>query len=350
MLFARPDHIREPLYVVTPIFNPIRFRSRWKLYQEFAKRVVDAGAVLYTIEAAFGERAFALADIAPHKAMAVTQSAAMNEELAPNCVHDVPSRGAHRYLRVRSREELWLKENLINLAVARLPADWKYVAFVDADITFLRPDWVGETIQQLQHYAFLQMFSHAMDIDATYRVRADRDGFVFNYHAGGTLPAGYDSAAAPAAKGAWSGLAWAATREAWDAVGGLVDYAIHGGGDWHMAFALVGAVERSVRRDLHPNYLAALQRWQTLAERLIRRNVGFMHGTVMHYHHGPKRLRHYSDRHSLLAATAFDPLTDLKRDAQGLWQLVDDGSERFLLLRDGLRWYARQRNEDDPNS
>jgi hypothetical protein len=39
-------------------------------------------------------------------------------------------------------------------------------------------------------------------------------------------------------------------------------------------------------------------------------------------------------------------MTDIKRDTQGLWQLQDDGTERFISLRDGLRKYARLRNED----
>jgi hypothetical protein len=37
--------------------------------------------------------------------------------------------------------------------VARLPNDWKYVAWVDADVNFTNPHWVRVTVQQLQHYA-----------------------------------------------------------------------------------------------------------------------------------------------------------------------------------------------------
>src|SRR5271165_3476139 len=36
----------------------------------------------------------------------------------------------------------------------------------------------------------------------------------------------------------WPGLAWACSRNAWDAVGGLFDIAVWGGGDYDMAHAL----------------------------------------------------------------------------------------------------------------
>src|SRR4051812_49367686 len=99
--FRRPDQVSAPLYVVTPIFNPVRYRSRWKLYEDFARRVEQAGAILYTVEVAFGERAFA-----------VTEA------------------GHPRHIQLRTDHELWLKENIINVGVARLPHDWKYVAWV----------------------------------------------------------------------------------------------------------------------------------------------------------------------------------------------------------------------------
>jgi hypothetical protein len=87
---------------------------------------------------------------------------------------------------------------MINSAVARLPDDWQYMAWVDADITFLRPDWVQETIQQLQHHAVVQMFEYAVDLP--------QDGYYYtktmSFH---------------------PGFAWACRREAWEKLGGLLD-------------------------------------------------------------------------------------------------------------------------------
>jgi hypothetical protein len=48
----------------------------------------------------------------------------------------------------------------------------------------------------------------------------------------------------------------------------------------------------------------------------------------------------------LLASAGFDPLRHIKRDASGLWDLHDDGSQSFVIIRDTLRKIAKERNED----
>ena len=57
---------------------------------------------------------------------------------------------------------------------------------------------------------------------------------------------------------------------------------------------------------------------------------------------GAKRNRSYDQRWKFLAQSGYDPQLDLKRDWQGLYQLTD----RSATLRDGIRQYARMRNED----
>ena len=48
MLPIKP--INAPLYVVTCISNPMRYRIRYHLYRQFEKYVANSGAILYTIE------------------------------------------------------------------------------------------------------------------------------------------------------------------------------------------------------------------------------------------------------------------------------------------------------------
>jgi len=141
--------VDAPLYVVTPIVNPSRYRSRYALYRDFEKHISDAGAELITVEAAFGDRAFEVTD---------------------------PANRNH--IQVRTNHEVWHKENLINLGVARLPADWKYVAWIDADVQFARPDIVEETIHQLQHFSVVQMFSHSTDLGPRHQPLGSAQGFI----------------------------------------------------------------------------------------------------------------------------------------------------------------------------
>jgi hypothetical protein len=144
-------------------------------------------------------------------------------------------------------------------------------------------------------------------------------------------------------------LAWACNRGGWDAIGGLLDVAIWGGGDHHLAHALIeGAEDTMMRKDLHRNYKKlVMQLWQRCRTG-VRQNVGVMEGSITHHWHGRKTLRNYNAKHQLLAKIGFDPPRHLKRDFNGLWNLHDDQSPEFMQLRDMLRVIAKERNEDSP--
>jgi hypothetical protein len=295
--------------------------------------VEKSGAILYTAEVAFGDREFEITD---------------------------PNNPQH--LQLRSRHEVWLKENTLNLVINRLPKDWKYVAWIDADVQFTRPDWSQETIQLLQHYDFLQMFSHAQDLGVNYEPLITTPGFVYGKlteddESGGKYVSGKDHYYYGLVKKigeklvGWKyrhpGFCWSARRDALDKVGGLIDFAILGSGDYLMAQALFGQVDRALNSGYTDNYKKLCKIWEERALLHIRKNVGYMPGTVNHYYHGNKKDRNYDNRWTLLVNTKFDPLVDIKKDSQGLWQLVDtlDG-QRSIELRDGIRRYCRIRNED----
>ncbi len=296
------------LHVVTVCFNPQRFASRYYLLDDFRKHALASGAVLHVAEAAQGDRPW--------------------EATGPN---------DHQW---RVRDELWLKESMINSAVARLPDDWEYVAWVDGDVTFLRPDWVQETIQQLQHSAVVQMFEYAVDLDPNGRPGIKFKGFPASVLCGADPPegAGYYHGRTMSFH---PGFAWACRREAWDKLGGLLDFNVIGGGDHQMAHAFYGSVAKAIPFKSTGNYRKMVEAWQTRAL-LLKENIGFVPGTLAHHWHGRKVRRGYFDRWKVLADNKFDPVTDLIRNRYGLWQLSGNKPK----LREALRAYFRARQED----
>lgn len=317
-------------YVVTPVFNPWRFRSRYRLYREFAEYLAADHIPLYTIEAAFGARPF-----------------------------EVTEPGNPHHVRVRTSEELWHKERMINLAIQRLPADWEYVAWIDADVRFVRPDWALETVQLLQHYSVLQLFSDAIDLDPGHNLLRQSQGFVRVYlentRAGIGLPPGkgmLQPCTVPYGAATMStnnqlylghpGFAWAMRRDAFENLGGLFDKAILGAGDHHMALALVHASQRSFPEAVSPGYKRAVYEWETRCRQYIDRNIGFMPGSLLHYWHGRKADRRYVERWKILIEHQYDPETDLKYDSQGLYQFTDRSHD----LAYDIRHYFEVRNED----
>lgn len=353
-MWSPKDTVDQPLHVVTCISNTNRYKSRWKLYRDFQRICREGGAVLHTVEAAFGERNFALDEHADHE-----NASDPEHEWKSSGPPNVPRKGQGTYTQVRLNhlQEIWLKENLLNIGVSRLPTDWKYVAFIDADVMFARPDWVSETLHQLQHFHVVQMFSEAIDLDPKYEPRGlgqynnARQMSHAYCHVNGLLVDqvtndAYDhkhrGAAVAGAVYRHPGFAWAWRREAFDAVGGLMDHVLLGSADWHMAWALVGRVEETLKAPMSKAYNELCHQWQDLAERYIRRNLGYVSGTLMHHWHGKKVDRGYATRWKIMADHQYDPSQDLVRDWQGLIRLKDIKHG----LRDDCRQYFRRRHED----
>jgi hypothetical protein len=328
-LFTRPDLLNETLYVITPVFNAPRYRSRWALSRKFEKYVTtNDHCHLIIVELVFGQRERVFVD-----------PIADNETI----------------ITLYTTDELWYKENMINIAIQHLTQkfpDWRKVAWIDGDIQFSREDWAGETLQQLEHYQWIQMFSQAVDLAPNFEILNTHRSFMWAYQNDAQqipeqMPAGdyYYGEGTPK----WSnfykhpGFAWAARRESLDAVGGLIDFTVVGGGDMFMAYCLTGALsQRTMPASLGPIGIKWLERWQTNSLEYIKKNVGYLDGLLLHYWHGKKADRKYNDRGQILVDAEFNPETDLKKDVQGLYQL----NPKNIKLRDGIRKYSRQRNED----
>jgi hypothetical protein len=306
------QHSSDQLYVVTVVFNPSRFCRRAALYKSFAAHMRDLGAALVTVEVAFGDRPFEVSDF-------------------DNPLH----------LRLRTDQELWVKENAIRLGIehlSRVVPDWQYVAWIDADIQFQVRDIFKETVQQLQHFDVVQMFSHAIDMGPQgQHVRTD-SSFMYQYIKNGAVPP-------TSARGTkvgdrylfWHpGYAWAARRSALNKVP-IFEFAILGAGDHHMALGLVGRAALSLPNGISLGYRASVLNWERVAEVNIRRNVGYVPGLITHAWHGDKRNRKYAERWRLLVETEFCPMRDLVSDVQGLFRLTDFQDNRSIRLRDLIR-------------
>jgi hypothetical protein len=297
------------LSVVTAIANPIRWQSRIALYRAFEQHMLASGVDLTVVECAYGERPFECAG-------------------TPGV----------RHVGVRAKTLLWTKESLLDLGIARTTG--KYIATIDADVTFRKTGWAAETVHALQQYDVVQPWSDCYDLGpdddhlATHRsfARLVQDGkpIVQGPNAVGSYQFGHP------------GYAWAYTRQALEWLGGLVETAVLGAADHHMALALVGKVDDSIPGNLTAGYKAPLRRWQAAAMQHIGGNIGYVPGTIEHAWHGPKDKRAYVGRWDILARNAFDPATDIKRNTFGVLELAGNKPQ----LRRDIDNYFRSRDED----
>ncbi len=328
--FQRPDRIEYPLYVITPVINAVRSRERWKSFQDFKKHITESGAIIYTVEVAFGDRDFAVT--------------------SPDDPHDIQLRTFH---------ELWMKERAINIGVAHLTRqvpDWRAVSWIDADCHFARYDWANETLHLLQRFPILQLWSQIFNLDSQYQLRSTLVSFMSVQMKDKNVTGDYyDYDEGSGQKYGSPGLAWAARREAWDQLpGGLLDVCVLGAGDFYWASAMQGTLEKVIgqRNDLTPpfqkvmhQYSEHLQRtrWQ---ERCLVGSCGLLRGACLHFWHGEREDRKYKTRGDILMRHSFDPARDLKPEGNMLWTLTDRSPD----LRREIQLYFEGRQEDRPSN
>ena len=293
----------EPLYVVLPYFNFCGFKRRRSLFVEFVKRIQGTKGLKLVVVEALGP--------APLPKMAVSD-----------------------HWSFRTDSPIWLKENLINMAISRLPRGWKYVAWVDADITFLNQNWVEDAITELESYDIVQMFQTCVNLGSKNEALKIDKSFGYMHKGSGTAYVASDR------YGFWHpGYAWGCTRKAWLQMGGLIDWAILGSGDRHMSLAWIGRAKDSAPGTIHPNYQALLVEYERMCKGL---KVSYIAGTILHHWHGRLEDRKYRERWDILTKNKFDPLVDIGQTDSGLVQLSDSGRRLEKRLLD----YFVGRRED----
>lgn len=312
----------EKLYVVTAIFNPRGFQARYRLYRDFAPYILESGAQLLTVEAAFADRPFEVTD-------------------ASNPWH----------LRFRTPDFLWHKERLLNLGIQhliRLVPDCKYIAWIDADVTFSRRDWVDQTIKSLNHHCIVQPFGESINLGPDEQRQWNAPSKLKNYHDRGYHQT--PSLAPSQWNGGHPGLAWAARRETLDKLGGLLDICIAGSGDTHMANAMMGLWRDGVFGNpktatidgFSPGFVSAVDHWAARCDTFVKGNVGYVSGSCLHHWHGKGGDRGYDKRWDVMRYHQFDPTVDLITDLQGCWCW----SGRNPKLEQDISRSLSSRNED----
>lgn len=323
------DYDLSDFAVITPISNSPAYAIRAQNYFRFRDMCQAAGVRLITAEAAFGERPF-----------------------------EVTERDNPDHWQGRTQEELWLKENLCNVAIrhaVQMYPEIKYVAWVDSDCFPMSTprEWFLKTRMALDHYQIVQMWDYLINMGPDNQpISQPQMSYMKCYEANGfqvplqktkikhTLAghSGMVSIGRP-------GLAWAASLDILGKLGMLYQTSILGSGDYHMARCFTETVEEASQEFKLSEYAKSILDYQTLCKRYLKRDVGYVKMTVGHWYHGDKKDRRYGDRGAILVRNGYTPRLDVKADQFGLLQL-ETHEERQIRLRDEIRAYFSGRNED----
>ena len=129
----------------------------------------------------------------------------------------------------------------------------------------------------------------------------------------------------------------------------MIDFAVLGAGDHHMAYAFIDCVKFSYPGNISDAYLRKLEEFQERCQPIIG-DIGYVNGSIYHSWHGKFKDRRYKERWSILRKAKFDPDKDIKYNYQGLVTIVLNKNpahdKRIIKMTNQIILYFKQRNED----
>ena len=257
---------------------------------------------------------------------------------------ELMSSDADILIQIRGGDPMWQKERLLNLALDALPANCRYVAWLDCDVIFARTDWPELAVKSLQSNVLVQLFRRVRYLKPEYTggEPSEEDVELSRW----SIPSGIERGLPPAdifrdgdlnpfGKHA-NGFAWAARRELMDCQR-FFDTCIVGGGDRAMIAAALDCVDHIVDRQRMTRRHADLYRvWAKGFRDAVGGAFGWIEGDLFHLWHGPIEKRQQRERYRKLARFDFDPTADITLTDNGIWRWSSDKPEMHAMVRDHL--------------
>lgn len=229
------------------------------------------------------------------------------ELVKPDSQHTLPEE-VHS-LKVESTSNLWLKENLLNIGISRLiDSNYKYIAWLDADVIFQDSFWVKDAINNLQNNNLCQLFSRAINMH-TNGSQTNHVGCVRYWQETGNI--------LPVSSVYHTGYAWASRSDCLSSCS-LYDKAIIGGGD---SLSWLGAFNNSLSlfevMTRHPigrlqlnDFLMDYFDWSEKWSNVIQSKVSCIYSQIKSLAHGKNQNKKYISRYNILDKHNFNPKKD----------------------------------------
>ncbi len=240
------------MWAITSYFNPARYKRRLANYKKFR---ANLGTPLVTVELSF------------------------------DGTFELTKEDADILIQIEGGAVLWQKERLLNVALRAVPADERFIAWLDCDIIFGESNWVNLAEQSLAAHNAVQLFSDVLNlgIDDTGPARGDETrpatGHSFVKQLGANPEGAFaENLRIKDATAINRGLAWAARREIIDRHG-FYDVVIAGKSDRAMAFGMYGRFDKFLsaidcNEDQEQHYL----KWALPFDESIQRRIGHLPG------------------------------------------------------------------------
>ena len=304
------------LYIVISVFSPFGRDIRTKLAQEFIDRIEKLQRNGHPVQICVIELLYS------------TQKNFLKVS------------NTKFHLQIQYKHDLYLfnKENLINVGVNKLlPSNWKWMAWVDADIEFKDEFWVEKTIKLFKsgNYDVLQLFSIC-------RYLSKHNTPQEYFHSSISLL--YNPCLLKNKKYRHPGFAWACSREAYEKMGGLFEYAIIGGGDFIMEACFTNRfqlIEKKFREN--PDFLNYIHLFY---QKVKNFSCNFLNILIEHHYHGERKNRMYVNRNEIILKNKFSPEKDMIKPFENLgFSIIVPTIEFYEKIESKIKEYFQSRKE-----
>jgi hypothetical protein len=225
---------------------------------------------------------------------------------------------------VTGKSFLFHKENLYRILEAKIPCQYKKLAFLDADVYFTDKTWYKKVSDLLNTHDVVQPFERAHWLDLTYKkTMLTRKSVVLN------TKREWDFGYHP-------GFAWCMTRK-WYTKVGFFDYAVSGSGDTLSSAAWLQKTFpenfQSLPKPLIPKYL-------TFRSQPVPRIAYLKEMDLYHLYHGSRENRQYAERHKMLNISGeIEDHIEVNKDGVFEWKVIPKWNPLYLQ-------YFKKRDDD----
>jgi hypothetical protein len=289
--------MNSELGLVACYFNPCKYARRHQNYLDFYECLGAHKKDLITVELAFDDQVFDLE--------------ALDNRLA-----------------LRTKTLVWQKEALLNVGIREaVNRGYKYICWLDADISFNEADWYNRILNALDTHNLVQVFEvlKRFDDEDTFQVMKSTAASIGNVSEA-------------------TGFGWACPSSFFEDCM-LYDKMIVGGGDTLIYAAGNGVLEEWLRKRVTTyRHSVGIVDWANRWYAKTQGRVGYAKNRIETFYHGTIQNRNYLNRYEILRASSFDPVRDITVDeVTGLLEWLDTSK---VGLQDDIRDYFVSRQED----
>ena len=291
---CKMTHVAEVIdrfWIIAPIYSYDQGKqaSLYELHENFRSYMESFGLSFCTIEA-------------------------LREGSHQNYIITKPGREPYD-IQVTYRDEFYLRENLLNVAIGKIPEDkWDSFAWIDGHQAFTNLYWWEEAIVKMNKYATLQLFVNSARLDGLNHTIESPYGIIYtttNY-----LDVFYGDQRREV------GNAYSISKEEYRKIGSILDTCIASFCDCLYVEGVKSEKAYYPIRMTWTGYLSQFSDYVMDTQKIVKGRTGYVKGEILHFQH--LRTDFYTQLLSTIVQTDFNVKRDLGRDENGTLFLTNN--------------------------